>query len=150
MTLKQFIVVIKKESNLGLSVGSIFDIWNNSYLDVMRINDELLGIIDRIRKNYKVGLISNVNEFHAEINKKRGLFSHFNPCILSCDVGMAKPDKEIFELALKMLKLGPGECVFIDDREKHLKTAKSMGFNTMLFTGNKEFLSELKKLKIKV
>ncbi len=148
--LKELVEKIKKKSNLGLSINQIFDIWNNSYLEVMHINNDLINIVDHLKKNYKLGLISNLSDFHAEINKKRGFLSHFNPCILSCDVGMAKPDKNIFELALIRMKLKPFECIFVDDRNEHLTIASSMGFKTILFTDNKHFLSDLNNLGITV
>ncbi|MFC2143884.1 HAD-IA family hydrolase [Candidatus Aenigmatarchaeota archaeon] len=82
------------------------------------------------------------------MNKDRGIFSYFEPAILSCEIGMAKPHKEIFELALQKLGLKSEECVFIDDREEHLDTPKSMGFKVIHYKDSEQLIKGFRKLGI--
>ncbi|WP_137724700.1 HAD-IA family hydrolase [Prescottella subtropica] len=47
--------------------------------------------------------------------------------VLSGDVGMAKPDRRIYELAARRLDLEPGECVFVDDLVGNVRGAVAAG-----------------------
>eukprot|EP01104_Vermistella_antarctica_P016634 TRINITY_DN5701_c0_g1_i1.p1 TRINITY_DN5701_c0_g1~~TRINITY_DN5701_c0_g1_i1.p1 ORF type:complete len:259 (+),score=64.36 TRINITY_DN5701_c0_g1_i1:114-890(+) len=60
------------------------------------------------------------------------LLSLFDEVISSRDVGLRKPEPEIYLHALSLLKLKAEECVFIDDLGANLKTAKHLGFHTIL------------------
>jgi len=120
--------------------------WKEAYLKVMPINRELIGLVEKLKLKYQVGIISNVPELHAQINKERGIFSRFNPALISCEIGLIKPQKEIFDLALKLMKLKAEECIFIDDRTKHLEVPKNMGFKIIHYKNNGQLIKELKEL----
>lgn len=47
--------------------------------------------------------------------------------VLSGDVGMAKPDADIYLLAATRLGLRPGDCVFVDDLEVNVRGAVDVG-----------------------
>ena len=72
----------------------------------------------------------------------------FNAVIVSCDVGIRKPNPKIYKLVLKKLKLPAKNTVFIDNQKWNIKPAKKLGMNTILFKNNKQTLKELKKLKV--
>lgn len=119
------------------------------YLETMVINKELLSLVESLKKHYRVGLISNTSDLHAQINRERGLCAHFDPLLISCEIGYVKPQKEIFELALKKLALPPQECIFIDDRQEHLEIPRKMGFHVIHFKNNVQLLNEFVKLGIR-
>ena len=70
-------------------------------------------------KGYKIALVSNswLSRGKHCLEKKK-LHKYFDAMVLSSDVGVAKPDKRIFELAAKKLKVLPFECVFVGDEHK--------------------------------
>jgi len=123
--------------------GEIIKIWKSSYLEVMPVNLKLVEIVKSLKTKYAVGMISNLPDLHAEINVERNLFAPYDPCLLSCKIGFAKPDKEIFELMLQKLALKANECLFVDDRAEHLEAAKKLGFETIHFKNNKQLAEEL-------
>lgn len=84
----------------------------------------------------------------VEVDRERGILDIFDPCILSCEVGLQKPGKEIFKLALERANLKPEECVFIDNKEENLIDPKELGFYVILFENNKKTLEELNKLGV--
>ncbi|MGG7102969.1 HAD-IA family hydrolase [Rhodococcus sp. 24CO] len=47
--------------------------------------------------------------------------------VLSGDVGMVKPDADIYLLAATRLGLCPGDCVFVDDLEVNVRGAVDVG-----------------------
>jgi len=145
----EFISVFKKESGVKETVEQIMAVWEETYWEILVPNNELLSFIKELRKKYKVALLSNIYDFTAAfLRKRKGLFDLFEPCILSCDVGLVKPDKAIYELTLKKLSLKPEECIFIDDKEKNIVAAKECGMNGILFKNNKKLFTDLKKLGV--
>ena len=119
--------------------------WEEAYLQ-LPINYELLELVKQLRRDYRVSIISNIISIQAKINYKRGLFNGFNPIVLSCDVGYAKPDKEIYRIALNRLNLNPEACVFIDDREANIQAAKELGISSILFKDKEQLEEELKDI----
>lgn len=95
-------------------------------------------------------MITDAPPLHAKLNKEKGLYKPFKVVIISSEVGMVKPQKEIFELALKKLKSKPNECIFVDDNEKNILVARDIGFIALHFKDNNQFVSELRHLGIKL
>lgn len=58
----------------------------------------------------------------------------FDYRVFSCDVKMAKPQPEIYELCLQGLKVAAGEALFLDDRPDNITAARSLGMHGLLFT----------------
>lgn len=104
-------------------------------------------LIKKLRKRYRIIALSNEgrdwNRYRKRRFKLEELFDFF---ITSSNVGLAKPDMRIYRLALKKLRLKPGEVIFIDDREKNLKPARKMGMKAILFRSARELGKELNKL----
>jgi glucose-1-phosphatase len=123
-----------------LSDQQIDAAWNKMLIGVPPENFELLR---KIKEKYRSFLLSNNNEIHynwimnylkLEFNLPDGMNSFFEKDYYSHLMGMRKPNKEIFEFVLKTHQLIPSETLFIDDGEKHIKTAKELGMNTILKT----------------
>jgi putative hydrolase of the HAD superfamily len=51
----------------------------------------------------------------------------FDGVVISGEVGLRKPDPEIFQHALELLDLPPHECAFIDDIEHNIRAAERLG-----------------------
>ncbi|MEO6833426.1 MAG: HAD-IA family hydrolase, partial [Chitinophagaceae bacterium] len=58
----------------------------------------------------------------------------FDKVYYSHQVGMRKPDAEIFLKILKENNLDPAKTLFLDDSPQHLVTAESLGIRTLLVT----------------
>jgi|SRR3989344_4532008 len=123
------------------------------YLDSAKkskINKNILKLILKLRKNYKVIYLSNTFKEHYLIRKKQHVYDNFLFGISSYKVKLRKPYRIIYKLTLRKLKLGPEECIFIDDREDNIKTAKRLKINTILFKNNKQLIKNLKKFNINI
>jgi putative hydrolase of the HAD superfamily len=62
-----------------------------------------------------------------------GIEHLFDDIVCSAEVGMAKPEPGVFDLACRRLGLAPGECVFVDDYEVNVKAAQDLGMQGVLF-----------------
>jgi epoxide hydrolase-like predicted phosphatase len=144
MTAREFSVKAERRFKTEMH----YPLWKNIYLKATPPNKKVLRIIKKLKGRFILGIISNSMEDCDLINSDRGTYNGFKPVILSSRCGMAKPDKKIFELALKKSKLKANECVFIDDREAFLKTPRKMGFTTILCMDARQLERELKKIGV--
>ncbi|XP_055283246.1 bifunctional epoxide hydrolase 2 [Moschus berezovskii] len=71
---------------------------------------------------------------------------HFDFLIESCQIGMLKPDPQIYKFALDTLKTNPSEVVFLDNFETNLKPARELGMVTILVHDTDTALKELEKV----
>jgi putative hydrolase of the HAD superfamily/hydrolase len=58
----------------------------------------------------------------------------FDDIVISGEVGLRKPEPEIFELAAQRLGLEPPECVFVDDMQLNVDGARAVGMTAILHT----------------
>ena len=80
-------------------------------------------------------LSNGVPEAMARIRADRPLEQWFDVVIVSCEVGVTKPDPAIFELCLTRLNVKPRHALFVDDRTENLKGAAKVGLRTFHFAG---------------
>jgi putative hydrolase of the HAD superfamily len=87
-----------------------------------------------------------INDYRIHTFQLRDCFSAF---FSSCYLGVRKPDRGIFSLALKITQRAPAECVMIDDRGLNLECAREMGMHTIQFKDVAQLRGELEKLGIR-
>lgn len=71
-------------------------------------------------------------------------FNSFDGIVLSGEEKVCKPNPKIYAILLKRYNLLPEQCVFIDDRQENLDTAKELGITTILFTSAEQVREALK------
>ena len=91
-----------------------------------------------IKKNFRLAMLSNdVSEWSAFLRRKWGLDDIFEVSVISGDVGIRKPDRQIYRYAMGKLMCAPEKCVFIDDRTKNLLPARALGLQVIRFEREK-------------
>ncbi|MFC1701062.1 HAD family hydrolase [Patescibacteria group bacterium] len=142
---------ILKEKRLSASKEILSKLWLIPYRKYAHINQKMINLVNKLKNDdYIVGIISNAQEPHNSYNRERGLFKYFNICILSSEVGIRKPDMEIFKLYLEKAECKPEEAIFIDDEEKLLINANKLGIHTIHFQNIEQLKKELISLDILV
>jgi epoxide hydrolase-like predicted phosphatase len=107
------------------------------------------GLIRALKGKYRLGLLSNTNEWHFLRHiRKVPVFPLFDAVTLSFEVGVLKPEPEIYLDALRKLSLPPEECVFIDDIGRYAEGASALGIRGIRYTGHAELLRELSGLGV--
>jgi putative hydrolase of the HAD superfamily len=96
--------------------------------------------------------LMTINNESAELNQHRlqhfGLRDIFIAFFSSCWVGVLKPARRIYEVALAMSQAEPDSSVFIDDRERNLEPARALGMRTIRFTDALQLRQELAGLGV--
>ena len=97
------------------------------------IPKEHIEIIKKLKKDYKVGILSNnVQEWIVQVLKNYKIEDLFDAVIVSSKVGARKPDALIYFEALKRLSVKPKESVFIaDEVSEDLVPATGLGMKTI-------------------
>jgi putative hydrolase of the HAD superfamily len=107
----------------------------------------VLALVQQLREHgIRTGILSNVFSMNADELRKKGLYDGFDPVILSCDVGHAKPDEAFYEIALERCAVQPDEILFIDDQEKCLPPAQKLGIHTILAESSQQIVADTKRL----
>ncbi|MDI6770813.1 MAG: HAD family phosphatase [Anaerolineales bacterium] len=106
----------------------------------------LIAFIRSLRPKYRTGLISNAWPDMRAFLVSQNIADAFDELIISAEVGIAKPDARIYQLALEKLGVAPTEAVFVDDFARNIAGARAVGMYAIQFTQPDETLEELKQL----
>jgi putative hydrolase of the HAD superfamily len=78
--------------------------------------DGAIETLDELqRRGFKRGLISVCSSDVEEQWEETAFARHLDDVVLSCAVGLSKPDPRIYELACERLGVEPDECLFVGD-----------------------------------
>ena len=111
------------------------------------IDKDMVEYIKALGQSYKLVLLSNaLASWLRKILTKHNLEELFDLVIISSEVGMIKPDKKIFDLALERIGVKAEEAIFIDDNEKNTDGAKSVGINAVVFCDLEELKYKIAKI----
>jgi putative hydrolase of the HAD superfamily len=112
---------------------------------------ESMEFLEQLAKTHRYRHAALNNE-SLEINAYRirrfHLRDYFEAFFSSCYLGIRKPDREIYSLALKITQRDPAECVLIDDRGLNLECAREMGMHTIQFKDVEQLRGELAGLGV--
>ncbi len=127
--------------------GDLKKCWNAMLGD---LPEDLIPLLKKLKKNYRLFLLSNTNQFHIDhIRQSAGPFlykqfiSQFDQVYYSHEVGLRKPDPAIFENILKEHQLEPSETLYVDDTRQHVKAAKALGIKGWHFKPEEHEIEDL-------
>jgi putative hydrolase of the HAD superfamily len=89
------------------------------------------------------GLSNMATETFAWLRQRYDHWSLFTGIVISADIRMIKPERQIFEYIVRQHGLVPAETVFIDDHAPNIDAARLLGFHTILFETPEQCAAEL-------
>ena len=121
--------------------------WNSILLEFPEYRFKFIQKLSE-QKDYKLILLSNTNENHIEYIKQHvSFYEDFKNCFdafyLSHEIGMRKPNPDIFEFVMEENGLKPENCLFIDDTAEHIETAARLGLHTWNIEPTREDVIDL-------
>jgi len=112
-----------------------------------QIDTDLIRFIRAHKTGSKMGLLSNgwpsTRRFLDELWHIADIFDDM---IISAEVGLAKPDRRIYQLALDRLGADAEHTIFIDDFDENVRGARELGIHGIHFQDPGAVLEELKGL----
>ena len=102
--------------------------------------EEIPGMEDLVRRlkeaGYGIWLLSNASAMQPEYWGKLPVSRYFDGTLISCDVRVVKPSREIYRLFTEKFSLKPEECLFIDDKPANVAGAVACGWQGIVFHGD--------------
>jgi epoxide hydrolase-like predicted phosphatase len=90
--------------------------------------------IERLATRFPLYLLSNTSELHlAYLQRNFKVLQHFADGVYSFHAKCAKPDRKIFQVAVKQFEVTPESTVYIDDLEANVRSASDLGFHAIRY-----------------
>lgn len=145
---KQIFMDFKNNLNLKLNFEQFKKIWCSCFVG---LNKDMEKLLYKLRKNYKLVLLSNTDEIHfAHIRNKYKILDIFDDFILSYKLGYRKPSPLIYLYALKKTGIFQGHLLYIDDISRFVKAGKLFGIKSIQYKNMQKLKSDLKQMNVKI
>jgi putative hydrolase of the HAD superfamily len=118
------------------------------------LSEPLPGMLEFAQSLAATGqyLMGTINNESRELNyyrmEKFGLRNIFRLFFSSCFVGLRKPERDIYRLALETTQIPAAECCFVDDRSINVESAAQMGMHAIEMDTLDQLKEELGKLGV--
>ncbi|NUS17680.1 MAG: HAD-IA family hydrolase [Streptomyces sp.] len=94
-----------------------------------RADEAVVGLLRRVRTHMPLVLVTNADLDLERDLDTMGLADLADHVVNSARVGVAKPDREIYEIATRCAGTAPDRCLFVDDRLENVETALALGMS---------------------
>lgn len=144
----EFCQKLREVTGRDLTEEQIRHCWLGFYdgVPVERLDD-----LERLRKHYRLGLLSNTNPFmmaftrSADFSERRKpITDYFDALFLSYEMKVCKPDPDIFRQVLAADGAKAEECLFVDDSRKNTDAARRLGFQVLHVEPNAQWMPQLR------
>ncbi len=121
----------------------------SAFTEIFTPIEPTLDLIRRLKGRYRLGLLSNTNEWHFRgYIETIPVFPLFDAVTLSYEVREMKPGERIYRDALAKLGLPPESCVFIDDLEENVAAARKLSMRAIRYEGHDSLVAALAELSV--
>jgi putative hydrolase of the HAD superfamily len=131
-TVEEFWEAIGPE--LGLKAAAEIEAFHHRYHDDEAVDEGVLRLIRRLRRRYKLAVLSNSPPGLTRWLHSWKILDLFDVVFCSGDEGIMKPDPRAFARTLERLAVKPEEALFIDDTPEQVDAARVLGLRGVLFT----------------
>jgi putative hydrolase of the HAD superfamily len=112
--------------------------------DVWKLYPEVLGVLEQLQPRFQLGVISNFDGRLRFILQHLGISKFFSHVFISSELGADKPDPEIYQRAVSLMKLHPNEVLHVgDDPERDWEAASSAGLSIFRLDRQKNSMRDL-------
>lgn len=143
ITEKEFYDEFRRVTGCKLSDKTLEECWDALIMDFPPARIKMLKRLKNEGK-YRTFILSNTNiihyRFYTALLKRthgvEGLESLVEHAYFSHEIGLKKPNRDIFDHIVANSHIKPEESIFIDDNEANIKAANALGFNTIFLKDN--------------
>lgn len=131
---------------LGISASQVDSVLA-AFFGGDRLDLALVNHIRALKQDYTTAVISNYMPIlRDKINNLWEIDDAFDALVVSAEVGVMKPDPEIYQIALEKTNTPPRQGVFIDDFVENVEGARRVGMHAIHFKAAPQALEELHEL----
>ena len=102
------------------------------------LNQPLITKVAKLKPRYKIGMLSNISSDWFVSHFAPEELALFDALTLSYQVGVAKPDPRIYQIAARQLGVETEACLFIDDVEQNITAARYAGMHGITYSSNEQ------------
>lgn len=143
ITENEFYDEFRKVTGCKLGNQILEQCWDALIMDFPTARIEMLKRLKNEGK-YRTFILSNTNIIHyrfytallKRVHGVDGLESLVEYAYFSHEIGLKKPNRNIFDYVVEHSHIKPEESIFIDDNEANIKAANALGFNTIFLKDN--------------
>ena len=137
-------VCFRLPERLHDAAGKLLSMWERPILPVEGMEE----LIRELKENgYHIYLLSNASLRQHDYWPSVPVSRYFEDTLISSDVGVVKPQPEIYRLAIKQFEILPEESIFIDDMPQNAEGAYYVGMHAIVFHQD---VSELRQMLVKL
>ncbi|HVM34528.1 MAG TPA: HAD-IA family hydrolase [Actinomycetota bacterium] len=113
-------------------VDELYSVFSNS-ASYKLFDDVVPSLEQLVERGYRLGLISNFEEWLQRMLVELEIHEHFEPTVISGLEGVEKPDPVIYQIAVERAGVDPSEAVHVGDSPKlDVEPASSVGLHAVL------------------
>jgi len=120
-------------------------------LEQSKTYEPALRVVSALARAKKC-LVGTLNNESLDLNRYRieqfHLRDYFDVFFSSCYLGVRKPDRRIFQLALQITQRTEQECLFVDDRGLNVESAAGLGMPTLRYRDAEQLEAELRRYEL--
>lgn len=143
ITENEFYDEFRRVTGCKLDDKTLEQCWDALIMDFPAARIEMLKHL-KAEGKYRTFILSNTNIIHyrfytallKRVHGVDGLESLVEHAYFSHEIGLKKPNRDIFDYVVTNSHIKPEESIFIDDNEANIKAANALGFNTIFLKDN--------------
>lgn len=111
------------------------------------LDENLVNVLRGLRPRYTTVLLSNAwDDLRPMIEEEWKIDDAFDRLVISAEIGMVKPDLQIYLWVIAELGVDASQAVFVDDFIQNIEEANAAGMKTIHFQSPDQALQELRSL----
>jgi putative hydrolase of the HAD superfamily len=142
-----FLATLRRELAVELGHEPELHRFSEIYFEALQPNESMIELMRDLRgRRYRMALLTNnVREWEPLWRSMLPVDEIFEVVVDSGFVGMRKPDPPIYELTVERLGDGltPADCLFVDDVEVNVDTARELGMAAVHFRSSEQAIAEV-------
>lgn len=132
---------------LKISTPESNSLWLDGFKSAYKEKKEIFVFANLLKtRGFLIGLLSNTKVPVMNFIKNRRIYKCIDKMTCSCEAGFRKPEREIYELALKKLGVKPVESIFVDDIKEYVEKAGKIGINSILFSNTRQVIKDISEI----
>jgi putative hydrolase of the HAD superfamily len=146
MSEERFLAELRRELVADLGAEPELHRFREIYFDALDPNEPMIELMRGLRdRGYRMGLLTNnVREWEPLWRSMLPVDEIFEVVVDSAFVGMRKPERGIYELALERLGgLAPEAALFVDDVEVNCDAARALGMRAVRYREPEQAIAEV-------
>lgn len=140
--------LFKELNKNNFDIDEVVLFYKEMYKKYKNHNDKIYSLIKRLKKSFQVVCLSDTNQLHLEAHQEQGSVKEFHKVFTSFNIGSIKRNPETFKEIIGNLSVNPAEVIFIDDNEKNVESAKSVGINGIRYINYEDLVIKLKECSV--